>query len=378
MTALYLVDQPALVEFCQHLRGTPWLALDTEFIREKTYYPQLCLIQIATPERIACIDPLALPTLDPLLEVLYDPAITKVLHAAHQDLELLFHLRGAVPTPIFDTQLAALVLGCGEQISYAGLVQRWLGVELTKAHTRVDWRQRPLAAAWLAYAADDVRYLAALYPLLRDALRDQGWSEALAEDFTTFSDPDRYRTEPAQAWRRIRDYSRLSNARRAVLRRLAAWREEQARTHDRPRGWIVSDAALLELARRLPTDAAQLQRIPGLPVGTVRQQGALLLEQIRAARTAPSDAEPERAVRPPLTAAQVKQIEAAMELVATRAQQRTIPPATVASRRDVEALLAGLDSPLRRGWRAALVGRELQGSLAQTPLTASALERQPA
>ncbi|MBS1225968.1 MAG: ribonuclease, partial [Proteobacteria bacterium] len=132
---LYIVDQPALIDFCARLRGVAWIALDTEFIREQTFYPQLCLIQIASSDRVACIDPLALPSLDPLLDLLYDPAITKVLHAAHQDLELFFHLRGAVPAPVFDTQLAALVLGCGSQIGYAALVQQLLGVELDKAHT---------------------------------------------------------------------------------------------------------------------------------------------------------------------------------------------------------------------------------------------------
>ena len=156
---LYIVDQPALNDFCADLRGVSWLALDTEFIREQTYYPQLCLIQIASADRVACIDPLALPSLDPLLDLLYDPAITKVLHAAQQDLEIFYHLRGAVPTPVFDTQLAALVLGHGSQIGYAALVQQLLGVELDKTHTRANWRHRPLAPEWLAYAAADVGYL---------------------------------------------------------------------------------------------------------------------------------------------------------------------------------------------------------------------------
>ena len=150
MNVLYIDRPAALAECCARLRNATWLALDTEFIREKTYYPQLCLIQVATEEEIACIDPLALPELDPLLDLLYDPAITKVFHAAYQDLEIFFHLRGAVPAPVFDTQLAATVLGYGEQIGYAALVKAVLGVELDKSQTRTDWSRRPLDGAQLA------------------------------------------------------------------------------------------------------------------------------------------------------------------------------------------------------------------------------------
>lgn len=365
MNDLYLVDQVALADFCSRSRGVSWLALDTEFIRDKTYYPQLCLVQVATSDQVACIDPLALPSLAPLLELLYDPAIIKVLHAAHQDLELFFHLCGIVPAPVFDTQLAALVLGNGEQIGYAALVRHWLGVELSKAHTRADWRRRPLPGEWLRYAADDVRYLAALYPQLRDALRAQGWLEALTEDFAALNDPGRYRLEPEQAWRRIREYPRLSHPRRAVLRSLAAWREEQARRHDRPRGWILSDAVLVELARRLPESTEQLEQIHGLPAGTVRRHGALLLERIAAARAEPLESEPARMTRPRLTPAQTAWVKEGLELITARADAHAITPLTVASRRDVEALAAGLDSPLRHGWRAVLVGRELQQNLAE-------------
>lgn len=357
---LYLVDQPALTDFCAGLRGAAWLALDTEFIREQTFYPQLCLIQLATPDRIACIDPLALPSLDPLLELLYDPAITKVLHAAHQDLELFFHLRGAAPAPVFDTQLAALALGQGHQLSYAALVQQLLGVELDKAHTRADWRQRPLAPAWLAYAADDVRYLRELYPRQVAALQQRSWLAALAEDFQAMCHPDRYRLQPSEAWRRVREHDRLSGVQRAVLRALAAWREEQASRHDRPRRWILGDIVLLELARRMPASMEQLQRIRGLPAATLQRHGALLLERIAAARAEPPEQWPLRSVRPRLTSEQMAQVDEWLALIAVRAREHDIPALACASRRDVENLLAGLDSPLQHGWRAALVGRELQ------------------
>jgi ribonuclease D len=281
---LYLVDQPALDEFCTGLRGASWLALDTEFIREQTYYPQLCLIQVANTEQIACIDPLALPSLDPLLEVLYDPTVTKVLHAAYQDLEIFYYLRGAVPTPIFDTQLAASVLGYGNQVGYANLVQQMLGVELEKTHTRADWRRRPLPSAWLAYAADDVRHLREIYWQQRVMLKERGGMEGLDEDFTALTDPVRYQPQPQEAWRRIREHQRLRGVQRAVLQALAAWREEQAIRNDRPRRWILHDGPLLELARRMPDDVDGLARIHGLPPATLRRHGPALLERIAIAR----------------------------------------------------------------------------------------------
>jgi ribonuclease D len=286
---LYLIDQPALVEFCAGLRGASWLALDTEFIREQTYYPQLCLIQVASIDQIACIDPLALPSLDPLLEVLYDPTVTKVLHAAYQDLEIFYYLHGAVPTPIFDTQLAASVLGYGNQVGYANLAQRMLGVELEKTHTRADWRRRPLPSAWLAYAADDVRHLQEIYLRQQVMLTERGGMEALAEDFTALADPVRYQPQPQEAWRRIREHQRLRGVQRAILRALAAWREEQAIRNDRPRRWILHDGPLLELARRMPDDWDGLAQIHGLPPATLRRHGSELLERIAAARAEPPE-----------------------------------------------------------------------------------------
>ena len=288
---LYLVDQPALIEFCNGLQQAPWLALDTEFIREQTYYPQLCLIQIASADQIACIDPLALPSLEPLLEVLYRPTITKVLHAAYQDLEIFYYLRGAVPTPIFDTQLAASALGYGSQVGYANLVQQMLGVELEKTYTRADWRQRPLPSAWLTYAANDVRYLRDLYQQQQVRLTTAHGASLtkLTEACSALADPIRYQPQPLEAWRRVREHQRLHGVQRAVLRALAAWREEQAMRCDRPRRWILHDGPLLELARHMPDHADDLKKIHGLPPATLRRYGSLLLERMAAARAEPPE-----------------------------------------------------------------------------------------
>ncbi len=356
----YIADQPALAEFCAELRGADWLALDTEFIRESTYYPQLCLIQIASADHIACIDPLALPSLEPLLERLYDPATTKILHSASQDLEIFFHWRGAVPTPIFDTQLAALALGQGQghQIGYAALVQQLLGVDLAKTHTRADWRRRPLPSEWLAYAADDVRYLPELYRQQRAALEQRGWLTALAEDFAALAAVDRYQPQPLEMWQRVREQQRLRGVQRAALRQLAAWREEQAIAHDRPRRWILDDAVLIELARRLPETLADLQHLPGLPATTLRRQGETLLARIATARAEPPEGWPMPASRLRLSPRQAARVDQLLVEIETRANQCRISPLTLGDRRDVQQLLAGLDSPLRHGWRAAALGQE--------------------
>ncbi|QQS53813.1 MAG: ribonuclease D [Candidatus Competibacteraceae bacterium] len=356
---LYIVDQPALTDFCAGLRGVSWLALDTEFIREQTFYPRLCLIQVASADRVACIDPLALPSLDPLLDLLYDPAVTKVLHAAQQDLEIFYHLRGVVPTPVFDTQLAALALGQGNQIGYAALVQQLLGVELDKTHTRANWRHRPLAPEWLTYAADDVRYLRELYPRQQAALAARGWLDALAEDFAALASPHRYRSQPREVWRRVREHNRLRGVQRAVLRALAAWREERAAAHDRPRRWILDDPVLIELARRMPKTPDELSRIHSLPATTAQRQGEALLALIAAARAEPPEQWPARISRPHFPPEQAAKVDEMLGLIAARADHYRIPSQNLADRWDVEKLLLGEDSPLLHGWRAAVVGREL-------------------
>lgn len=282
--ALYIVDQPALIELCASLHTAPWLALDTEFIREHTYYPQLCLIQIASSEHIACIDPLALPTLQPLFNLLQQPRITKVFHAAYQDLEVLHQHCGAVPAPIFDTQLGAALLGYGSQISYADLAQRLLGVHLAKHHTRVNWQQRPLDAEWLAYAADDVRYLRDIYLRQVELLEVAGSRPALEQRCAALANPERYQPQPESAWQRVRDYQHLRGAQqKAILQALAAWREEQAMREDRPRRWVITDAVLCDLARYQPRTPEALAQVRGFAPALRQRYASALLGVIASA-----------------------------------------------------------------------------------------------
>jgi ribonuclease D len=364
MTTAYIDRPDALAEFCAFLRTQAWCALDTEFIREKTFFPQLCLIQVAAGERMACIDPLVLPDLNPLLACLCDTAMTKVLHAAHQDLEIFYHLSGSVPVPVFDTQIAATLLGYGEQIGYAALVRDLLGVELDKSQTRTDWSQRPLDAAQLAYAAADVHYLCGIYQHQREELEKRNRLAWLAGDFEQLTNPDRYRVQPANAWQRIKGHQSLRGVQLAVLRALAAWREEQALTANRPRRWILGDEALLELARQLPKESGQLARIRALEANTVRRHGQTLLHLVAAAREEPPEQWPPLPLRQALTAEQDALVDALMAVVRLRGEQHAVSPQTLAGRRDLEQVVAGAtDVPLLHGWRAVLAGREVQALL---------------
>lgn len=362
---LYIADQPALDEFCQKIQHAPWLAVDTEFFREQTYHSQLCLIQVATAEHIACIDPLALPSLEPLLDRLYQPTVTKILHAAHQDLEIFFQLRGAVPAPVFDTQIAAQALGYGSQLGYAALVQQVLGIVLSKAHTRADWRKRPLAAEWLTYAADDVRYLGEIYHRQVAALRARGWLEALAEDFQILTDPSRFQSHPHEEWQRVREQHRLRGVQRAVLRALAAWREERAYRLDRPRRWILDDSALIDLARHQPETPDQLRLIRSLPAAIGQRHGATLLKLIADARQEPPECWPTLPRRPRLSPKQATQVDSFLAMVTAKADEYGIRLRDLADSRDVEDLVAGKDSRLLHGWRAALIGRTLSALLSE-------------
>ena len=364
MTALYIDTTDQLAALCERLQRHDWLTLDTEFLREKTYRPRLCLLQVANPEVIACIDPLALDDLSPLLEVLYDSGITKVLHAAHQDLEIFFEMRGSLPAPVFDTQVAATLLGHGDQIGYGNLVKAELGVELDKAHARTDWCHRPLDDAQLDYAADDVRYLRDIYLNQRRQLAELGREQWLQADFNELIDPARYSNPPEAAWLRVKGSNRLRGVQLAVLQALAAWRAEQAQQNNRPRRWILKDEVLLDLAKQMPADEARLRRIRGLEDGSVQRHGANLLKLIAAARQLPKEQWPTLKEGQRLPPEQEPLVDVLMALLRERCQQQRISPSAVAGRRELEQLVLGeTDIPLLHGWRAVIAGQSLQALL---------------
>ncbi len=368
MSDIRYVDTPAaLTALCNDLRDADWLAVDTEFIREKTYYPRLCLVQIGTADVVACVDPLAIDDLTPLFDLLNDAGILKVLHAAHQDLEIFHQLSGQVPTPIFDTQVAASVLGQGEQIGYGKLVQNALGLELDKSHARTDWSQRPLDDDQLNYAADDVRYLAQIYPQMRETLRELGRLEWLDEDFAAISDVSRFVVEPDAMWKKIKGVQFLKGAQLAVLQTLAAWRERQAMDKDKPRKWILSDDVLIDLARRTPTDERGLKKIRGLDDRAIERRGRKLLELIQEGRNRPKSEWPELKPRVRLEPEQEALADAAMAVLRQSSLDANISAGAIATRKDVEAVILGdEENALLHGWRAHLAGDQIREFLAGT------------
>lgn len=361
---LYIDSNAGLLELCTTLQRHPWLTLDTEFIREKTYRPRLCLIQVANPEVVACIDPLAIGDLGPLLDLLYNPALTKVMHAARQDLEIFFELRGHLPQPVFDTQIAATLLGQGEQIGYAALVQEELAIALDKGHTRTDWCQRPLDEGQIRYAADDVRHLREVYQRQQQRLATMGRLEWLTEDFDALLDPQLYRNPPEQAWQRIKGANRLKGVQLAVLQRLAAWREERAQQTDKPRRWIVGDDQLLDMARLMPQESGQLDRLRGLEEGTKRRYAAEWFALIAAAKQTPREQWPVLKEGPRLESGQEPLVDALMALLRSYCDAAQVSPSAVASRRDLERLLLGDgEVALLHGWRFAIAGQHLHAFL---------------
>jgi ribonuclease D len=347
-----LIDTPeSLATLCSQLAPSSWLALDSEFMRERTYYAQLCLLQVATPDVLACVDPLAMD-IAPLLDLIYAPERLKIVHAARQDLEVLYDIRGAVPENIFDTQIAAAYLGFDDQIGYGALVETICGVTLAKAHTRTNWAQRPLSAAQLHYAEDDVRYLGAVHGHLSDELERRGrrpWPQA---EFAALTDPKLYRNDPADAWRRAKNGYQLDAAGQVRLRELCVWREQCARTANLPRSWVVRDPLMFELARRAPVALAAVE---GMDKQTLERYGTEIAAVLERARELPAVAvwtEPRLLTRP-----QAECCKRIMERVRERADEHKISAGLLATRREVERLVLGdTDIPLMRGWRRELAG----------------------
>ncbi len=355
----------ALHELCERLSSAPWLALDTEFIREKTYYPRLCLIQVATPELCACIDPLAIDAPDAFHDLLYDENILKVMHAARQDLEIFYHLRGAVPGPIFDTQIAAGFLGYGDQIGYSRLVEKMLDVHLDKAHTRTDWCQRPLSTEQLHYAADDVIYLAQIYPDIVAALEERGRLEWVADETARLMDPSVFVIDPQTCWQKVSGHRRLKPRQLAILRRLARWREERAMAQDIPRKWVLADNELIGIAQMAPRKSAQLEQLRGLKPAFIRRHGEQIVQLVGEALDEKTQHWPGATKTTPLSPIQEVQADIMMALIKYRAQQHGLNSAAIGTRKDVEAMLRGEPGGnLVQGWRRRLAGEELEDFLA--------------
>jgi len=337
------------------------LTLDTEFLRESTYRAELCLVQLEAAGRAVCIDPLAIQDLSPLAPALTAPGIVKVMHASRQDLEVLFPAVGLV-RPVFDTQVAAALIGMPAQVGYAELVRRLLGHELAKAHTRTDWSRRPLSEEQIEYALDDVRYLLPIKMQLEEKLAELGRLPWLAEELAALGDARGFAITPEDAWLRIKGLRDLDAGRERLARDLAAWRERRAIERNRPRGWILDDLTLREIVIQVPRSLERLAAIPEMQPGVIKHSGEELLERIRVADI--PDPPPMLAPRTrpdPVKTALVKKLATLNQSIASEVG---LSPEVLATRRDLELLADGRrDMQLLRGWRRDVVGERLLASL---------------
>ena len=327
-------------------------------MRTRTYYAHLCLVQVATPDVIACIDTLVLPDIEPLLDIIYSPRVLKVIHSARQDLEVFADIRGAPPAPVFDTQVAASLCGYDDQIGYGALVESITGHKLPKLHTRADWEARPLLPEQLHYAEDDVRYLRNVYQDLTQKLEMLGRTAWLTEECAMLTDPGLYRNEPQEAFRRLRQGHTLPPAAQSILRELAAWREHTAQQSNLPRGWVTSDATLVEIALAAPQTVEGLGHISGMSGAQSRKWGGDILEALRRGQAM----KPERLWEEPrrLDRRQQALYERLQARVRTVATELKTSPTLLAPRRELLKLIAGdMSGTLARGWRRTLIGEEL-------------------
>ncbi|MDT8406349.1 MAG: ribonuclease D [Methylococcales bacterium] len=363
----YITDAAQLQALCHRIQPLQWLALDTEFMREKTYYPEFCLLQLATPEWVACVDPKAGYDLAPLWTQLLRTDLVKVIHSCRQDLEIFYHLTGQIPGPVFDTQIAAPLLGLPENAGYALLVSHFLNVNLSKAHSRTDWLARPLSPEQLRYAADDVTYLCLVYQKMLTKLNELGRMNWLAREFADLMDVKLYEVQPTEAWRRIRGKFKLTGRQLGVLKVLAQWREETAKSQNKPRSWLLRDELMVELAKLQPTTVEALSKVRQINDGLVRKQGEKLCQLIAEALTRPAKMAEEKGKTPRLNAQQEAVLDLLTAWVKVKAAQNSLNPVSLAGRKDLEALLLEPEnSALNKGWRHAMVGQDLEALLAGT------------
>ena len=353
-----------LAALCSDLQDVPAIFLDTEFVSEGRYFPDLGTIQIAGGTVVALIDPLTVHDLSPLFALFVDPTITKVFHAPLQDLAIFYRLINRPVTPIFDTQIAAALLGIDEQISFANLVERVTGEHLSKSHSFTDWLRRPLTDGQVDYALDDVRYLIPVYEAMVQALEKQGRVEWAREEFRRLEEPERFQpVDPSESYLRIRGVERMNGNSLALLRDLVAWREETARALNLPTGRIARDEVLVELARRPRRTSRELREVRGFQPQQVDRFGEGLLALLSRGPSGPCPHVKRHASLP-------VSLEPTVDFLAlclrSLAGEKAVSPSMVATRSDLATLIqAGekADVPLMRGWRRDAIGEDLLATL---------------
>jgi ribonuclease D len=362
-----------LAALCARLAGSDFVAVDTEFMRENTYWPELCLVQIADTQEAAAIDPLAEGIdLTPLLDLLTrNEDVLKVFHAGGQDVEIVFNATGRTPHPIFDTQIAMMAVSQSEQIGYSNLVETWMGKTIDKGARFTDWARRPLTERQIEYAIGDVTYLAEIFPRILSKLVKTGRGEWLDAEMEKLADPDNYRNDPAVAWRRIKAAGR-NPAVLGRLKALAQWRELEAQDKDIPRGRIVRDETLADIASHPPREQADLAKVRGLSQGWKDNDiGKRLMATLAAARPLPDAEMPPRTPRgAPLGREGVLVADLLKLLLKIRSREIDVAARLLARSEELEQLAAGVRKglPMLEGWRFETFGRDalelVEGKLA--------------
>lgn len=357
---MYIDSQDAFDAYVEQAKGAHVLAIDTEFLREKTYYATLCLLQLNADGAVAVVDPFAVD-IKGLADLLTDEATMKLFHAGRQDIEIILHEIGVVPKPIFDTQVAAALIGQTQQVGYGPLVHAVCGVKIAKADSFTDWSQRPLTDSQIQYAAEDVIYLPEMYRKMSDTLRKKGRFDWLKDDFEELSNPSVYLIDERERYKKLKHVSQLTRRQMAAAREMAAWREMQAQARNVPRKWVLTDEQIVEACKREPRRIDDLYMVRGMREKLPVRDARVVIDLVRSALDASPETwpEPDRCGKSePNVDVQVDMMTAIVRL---RARQNDIAFQTLASHSDLQNIARGHydEVELLRGWRRDMVGNEL-------------------
>ncbi|CDD67517.1 ribonuclease D [Eggerthella sp. CAG:368] len=355
-------DDSQLKAFVKRCCTSPYMAIDTEFLREKTYYARLCLIQVAIEGEVAIIDPFAIKDITLLNDALTSPDVVKIFHASSQDIEILYHETGVVPRPVFDTQIAAALLGKSQQASYSSLVSSYCSVNLPKKDSFTDWSQRPLKDSQIRYAADDVVYLPQIYYDMVEVLNEKNRLHWLDEAFEEISSPEKYEIKPEERYRKLRRVNQLNAQQMAAAREFAAWRELKAQKINVPRKWIVSDEQIVEACRREARTIDELFMVRGMRESLRAENARQAVACIKKGLSCPKEQLPQVHEKPKNEHNVDIVVDLMNAVVHLRARENHIAPQTLAPQAELMKLARGHDDEceLLKGWRYKVIGKELK------------------
>ncbi len=361
---LLIADQSELNHVCERIAATSQIAIDTEFVRTNTFAPHLGLVQIKAGADIFCIDPLADLQLADFWALIFDPGRRNIIHSGSQDMEVLWYTCKQTIPNLIDTQICAALLGYPAQIGYAGLAAELVGADIAKSQTRTDWSRRPLTEAQIHYAAEDVEHLDEMHAILKTRLDDLGRYDWALADSAAMANIDIYKPDPDSAWQRLKSIPFLPADQQGRARALAAWREERAVRSDKPRGWILSDKALLQMAEKNPASADAMRGVEDLPQAVIRKRGEELIAAMQTANDALSNGDVSYQQEFPDRDKDKAQTKKCSQIIRAKAEELGIPAEVLGSKRDIQALLKNQpNARLTNGWRAELIGKDLAAAV---------------